>query len=117
MQQAADAPCNCAKTAPFSTTAAALLLRLQVDENFQVEEGVQLSDHLTVNKHIGSGSTADVYKLQAAKNDGKQQELVSCLESSSCCATPVSSDWLPTLQTHSVLSVDVDSGGVVTELL
>lgn len=47
---------------------------MQVDESFEAAEGAQLSPHLKVAKHVGSGTSADVYKLQG---DGKQPELVS----------------------------------------
>lgn len=47
---------------------------MQVDESFEAAEGAQLSPHLKVAKHVGSGTSADVYKLQS---DGKQPELVS----------------------------------------
>lgn len=39
---------------------------LQVDESFEAAEGAQLSSDLELDKHIGSGSTADVYKLKPA---------------------------------------------------
>uniref|UniRef100_A0A383WJU6 Protein kinase domain-containing protein n=2 Tax=Tetradesmus obliquus TaxID=3088 RepID=A0A383WJU6_TETOB len=47
--------------------------RILVDESFEAAEGAQLSPHLKVAKHVGSGTSADVYKLQG---DGKQPELV-----------------------------------------
>jgi hypothetical protein len=53
----------------------------QVDESFQAAEGAQLSPYLKVAKHVGSGSTADVYKLQS---DEQQPELVSCTVPSKC---------------------------------
>lgn len=40
------------------------LFTFQVDESFEAAEGAQLSGGLLVGKHCGSGSTADVYKLQ-----------------------------------------------------
>lgn len=47
-----------------------------MDESFDASEGVQLSPELIMDKHIGSGSTADVYKLKPAeehKNQGPTQ--------------------------------------------
>jgi hypothetical protein len=39
----------------------------QVDESFEASEGAQLTPHLTVTKHVGSGTSADVYKLQSSE--------------------------------------------------
>jgi hypothetical protein len=49
---------------------------LQVDEPFEAAEGAQLSLDLVLDKHIGSGSTADVYKIKPAhggKDNGPTQ--------------------------------------------
>jgi hypothetical protein len=45
----------------------------QVDESFEPSEGAQLTPYLRVAKHVGSGTSADVYKLQSSD---KQPELV-----------------------------------------
>jgi hypothetical protein len=39
----------------------------QVEESFQASEGAQLGTEFKLDKHIGSGSTADVFKLKPAK--------------------------------------------------
>lgn len=59
---------------------------IQVSDSFQAAEGAELADGLVISKHVGSGSTADVYKLKVTagysavgSNDnskGKQKELV-----------------------------------------
>jgi hypothetical protein len=55
---------------------------VQVDESFEPSEGAQLTPHLKVAKHVGSGTSADVYKLQSSD---KQPELVGLLCVHGCC--------------------------------
>lgn len=42
---------------------------IQVPESFDAAEGEQLSPDLLIDKHIGSGSTADVYKLRPVSHN------------------------------------------------
>jgi hypothetical protein len=48
----------------------------QVDESFQAEEGTSLSSEYNIDKHVGSGSTADVYKLKPAQKGSAQDAQV-----------------------------------------
>jgi hypothetical protein len=47
-----------------------------VPEGYKAEEGGALGDELVVGKHLGAGSTADVYRLKYAAT-GEDAPLVS----------------------------------------
>jgi hypothetical protein len=56
---------------------------VQVDESFEAAEGAQLTPHLKVAKHVGSGTSADVHNLQSSD---KQTELVGAAVVRQCLA-------------------------------
>jgi hypothetical protein len=45
------------------------LCALQIEDSFEAQEGAQLSEKFKIGKHLGSGSAADVYKLEYVEGD------------------------------------------------